>query len=230
MEEQVLDWIRNRHFGKYRGKVTDTNDPTMLGRVKVSVPAVLGELEVWAMPCLPYAGDGTGIFTIPEIDSGVWVEFEGGDPSFPIYTGGFWATAEVPKNEKNIPATPPLKIIRTKAGLLVSMDDTGQVLTLSDENGSNIITLEVLKGQITVKGKIKVVVEAPQIELVENATHPVVFGDELMSYFNQLVQLYNTHLHPGEMALGILPVTPAPPVPPFTPPTPALISTKVKAG
>jgi hypothetical protein len=74
------------------------------------------------------------------------------------------------------------------------------------------------------------VVEAPHIELVENATHPIVFGDELMNYLTQIVQIYQTHLHPGELAAGFIPVTPAPPVPPMPPPTPALLSTRVKAG
>ena len=228
---QLLDLVRNRYFGKYRGTVKDDNDLTFRGRIKVSVPAVLGELEVWALPCLPYSGKGVGTYMIPTTDAAVWVEFEGGDPSFPIWTGGFWATGELPKNEKGIPTNGAnLKIIRSEKGLMVTMDDMGQVLTLSDENGDNIMTFEILQGKITVKGKIKVVVEAPLIELVENATHPVVFGDELMTYLNQLVSLFNSHMHPGELALGAFPVTPAPPVPLFTPPTPSLISTKVKAG
>jgi hypothetical protein len=57
-----------------------------------------------------------------------------------------------------------------------------------------------------------------------------VFGDELLSYLSQMVTMLNTHVHPGELAAGILPVTPAPPVPPLQPPTPALLSLKVKTG
>ena len=74
------------------------------------------------------------------------------------------------------------------------------------------------------------VVQAPQIELVEDSTHPVVFGDELLQYLNQIVELYQTHMHPGELALGVLPVTPAPPVPPFPPALPTLLSTRVTTG
>ena len=73
-------------------------------------------------------------------------------------------------------------------------------------------------------------IEAPNIELVENATHPLVFGDNLLQYLNQLVQIYQSHVHPGELALGVFPVTPAPPVPPFPPATPSLLSVKVKTG
>jgi hypothetical protein len=73
------------------------------------------------------------------------------------------------------------------------------------------------------------VVEAPQIELVENASHAVVFGDELMQYLQQVVQMYQSHMHPGQQA-GPFPVTPMTPVPPLPAPTPSLLSQKVKAG
>ena len=75
----------------------------------------------------------------------------------------------------------------------------------------------------------KIVVEAPQIELVEGAPHPLVFGDDLLNYLNQMVMLFNTHMHPGETVLGI-PVTPMTPQPMFQQATPALLSQKVKTG
>jgi hypothetical protein len=74
-----------------------------------------------------------------------------------------------------------------------------------------------------------VIVEAPKIELVEDSTHPLVFGDDLLQYLNQIVTLYQTHTHPGETVIGI-PVTPAPPVPPFQPPSPSMLSLKVTTG
>ncbi len=73
------------------------------------------------------------------------------------------------------------------------------------------------------------VFESPQIlEGSQAAPHPAVFGDQLLTYLNQLVTMFNAHVHPGELAVGVLPVTPAPPVPPFPPPTPSLLSIKVK--
>ena len=62
-----------------------------------------------------------------------------------------------------------------------------------------------------------------------NATHPAVFGDELTTYLNQLVQTINLHMHPGQMA-GPLPVSPMPPTAMATPPTPGILSQKVKVG
>src|SRR5947199_412607 len=76
----------------------------------------------------------------------------------------------------------------------------------------------------------EVLVDAPQIELVSGASHPLVFGDQLLAYLTQLVTMFNTHVHPGEMAAGVLPVTPMVPAPPLPPPTQELLSLKVKTG
>ena len=221
----------SRYYGKYRGIVTDNEDPKNLGRLKARVPEVLGDVETgWALPCTPYAGDGEGQFTVPPPDAGVWIEFEAGDVSRPIWSGCWWGDGQLPKDNSGTAAKPPLKIIRSEKGLMVTLDDDSQTITVSDDNGNNMLTIQVQQGKITIQGATKAVVEAPQIELVENATHPVVFGDQLLQYLNQLVQLYQSHVHPGEVAGGIFPVVPTPPVPPLPPPTPSLLSTKVKTG
>ena len=228
---ELTESMRGRYFGKYRGLVRDNNDPENLGRITAQVPEVYGEEDSpWALPALPYSGTGSGVYTIPSPGAGVWIEFEAGDISRPIWSGCWWGSNELPNDNGGAAATPPIKIIRSENGLMVTLNDDGQTITLSDEDGRNMITIRVQEGLIKIQGTFKVVVEAPQIELVENATHPVVFGDQLLQYLNQLVQLYQTHIHPGELALGVFPVTPAPPVPPFPPATPALLSTKVKTG
>ena len=120
--------------------------------------------------------------------------------------------------------------MRTESGLIVSLNDASHTIAISDQNGSNLMKIEVDSGQITVDASVKVVVNASAIELVEGAPHPLVFGDSLLQYLNQLVNLFNTHVHPGELAAGIIPVTPAPAVPPFPPATPDLLSVQVKTG
>ncbi|HEY5912268.1 MAG TPA: phage baseplate assembly protein V [Verrucomicrobiae bacterium] len=218
-------------FGKYRGLVSDNQDPLSLGRLKARVPEVLGDIVTgWALPAAPYAGDGVGIYTVPAPGAGVWIEFESGDVSRPIWSGCWWGDGQLPKDETGSDSTPSRKIIRTDQGLLLALDDGGKTITLSDSNGSNLIKFQVQQGQIKMQAGTKVVIEAPQIELVQNATHPLVFGDNLLQYLNQLVTMFNSHVHPGELAAGIIPVTPAPPVPPFPPATPSLLSMKVKCG
>ncbi len=221
MMTDMAEVMEGRFFGKYRGIVKDNRDPTQRGCLKVLVPAVMDQEAVWAMPCIPYSGDNMGFHMIPEAGTGVWVEFEAGDPSYPIWVGCYWADQQVPQNQQGTPATPPIKILRSQQGLIVSLDDGQQAITLSDKNGNNLVTLQVQQGQVTVKGAQKVVVEAPQIELVKDSIHPVVFGDRLLQYLNTLVQLIQGHTHIGSTS---------PPAAPFPPPTSTLISNRVKTG
>ncbi len=80
-------------------------------RIKAKVPSVLGETDTgWCMPCVPYAGPGVGFAFLPETGSGVWIEFEGGDVSFPIWVGGYWRQGEFPAD-----AADHVKVIVTKA-------------------------------------------------------------------------------------------------------------------
>jgi uncharacterized protein involved in type VI secretion and phage assembly len=219
-----------RHYGKYRGSVTDNQDPRHQARLRVRVPEILGDVESgWAMPCAAYAGSHTGVSMVPPVGAGVWVEFEAGEVSRPIWVGCWWGSDQLPTDESGTSVTPDVKIARSEQGLLLALHDDSQTIALSDSTGANILKIEVQQGVVTLKASTKVVVDAPQIQLVANATHPGVFGDQLMTYLTQLVTMANTHMHPGEMA-GPLPVTPVPPVPPLTPPTPDLLSMTVTLG
>jgi hypothetical protein len=106
----MLELLRGRFFGKYRGLVaTPLPDPTLRGRVQVTVPAVLGEQIVWAMPCVPFAGKNVGMHMLPPVGAGVWVEFEAGDPSYPIWAGCYWAQGDIAPSTR----WPNVKFIRT---------------------------------------------------------------------------------------------------------------------
>ena len=128
-------------FGKYRGTVTDINDPLMTGRVRAKVPDVMGDLESgWAMPCAPFGGSGMGFFALPKVGAGVWIEFEHGDPDFPIWSGCWWGSvAEVPP----LLLAPPYKklIIKTEGGNTVILDDTPGIggITLETSGGQKIV-------------------------------------------------------------------------------------------
>lgn len=227
---ELAENVRARFYGKYRGLVQDIGDPEKLGRIRALVPEVMGDVVTpWAMPCTPCAGPNMGFFAIPKVESGVWIEFEAGDVARPIWTGGWWPVGELPEDETGTAATPPLKILRSENGLMLALDDEDQRISVSDASGSNFLTIFVQQKQIRIEAQAKVIVQAPKIELVDGASHPVVFGDDLLQYLNQLVTMYQSHVHPGETVLGI-PVTPAPPQPPFPPPSPSMLSLKVKAG
>jgi hypothetical protein len=114
----------NRYYGKYRGTVIQNIDPEQIGRVIAMVPDVLGMTpSSWAMPCVPTAGIQAGTFVVPPIGSGVWIEFEQGNPDHPIWTGGFWGVvAQVPAFANAPPAIPP--------GQNIVVQTTGQNMML----------------------------------------------------------------------------------------------------
>ena len=119
-----------RWYGKYRGTVQNNVDPLQTGRVQVDCPAVFGTGTLsWAMPCVPYAGDGVGLFLVPPVGANVWVEFEGGDPRNPILGGCFWGTGEVPAS----PAVAEVKMLKTDS----------MSIELSDLPGAGGLTISV---------------------------------------------------------------------------------------
>jgi hypothetical protein len=116
-----------KFYGKYRGTVVNNIDPLQIGRVQVSVPDVSVIPGSWAMPCLPIAGKQEGVFMVPQIGAGVWVEFEQGDPDYPIWVGGFWGSAaEVPALALVPPAIPPGQniVVQTTAQNTLVLSDS----------------------------------------------------------------------------------------------------------
>jgi len=174
-ELKALETLQRRmdkaYFGKYRAFVSDNEDPEQRGRLKLTIPTVLGaETSDWVLPCFPYGGGaGFGWLAVPPRDAQVVVEFIEGDISSPIWTGTFWrGEAEVPEDlsEGNEPTT---KLLKTESGhllsfedkdgetkitlrsakeALVEMDDEGSIaLTASD---GAVVTLDAKAGTLTV--------------------------------------------------------------------------------
>jgi uncharacterized protein involved in type VI secretion and phage assembly len=150
-----------KYYGKYRGIVVNNVDPEQRGRIQAIVPDVSTVIPTtWAMPCLPVGGIQMGMFTVPLIGAGVWIEFEQGDPDFPVWVGCFWGTAaEVPTMARTVPpAVPgitlqtPLQngitisdvpgptggiLLKTAAGALISVSSVG--ITISNGQGATIM-------------------------------------------------------------------------------------------
>ncbi len=126
-------------LGKYRATVDDNVDPYGLGRIRAIVPAVTGKDEpsTWALPCLPAAGAGMGLFTVPQKGAGVWIEYEGGDLRYPIWVGGYWATAEVPDL---VPKEAPL------AAAFTLQTPNGDGIVISDAPGRGRILIQSATG------------------------------------------------------------------------------------
>ena len=131
--QTLHEHMLGRFYGKYRGQVAGNQDPANLGRLEVRVPGVFGAQQtVWALPCVPYAGAGVGFYALPEPNTNVWIEFEAGDPSYPVWTGCFWGDGELPD-----PGGAPIKIWKTEK-LTVRMDDNGDEILLSTTSGTKV--------------------------------------------------------------------------------------------
>lgn len=129
---EIVERLRNRFYGKYRGTVTEVKAD---GRIKALVPAVLGDTATgWCEPCLPFAGEKAGIAFLPEKGTGVWIEFEGGDVSYPIWVGCYWHDGERPDRVDLL-----VRVIKTKDGQEIVLDDDNHKLTIRDTNGNHII-------------------------------------------------------------------------------------------
>lgn len=154
-------------YGKYRGVVTNNKDPNGLGRVRVKVQDVLGDEESgWAMPSVPYAGKDVGLYLIPPEKALVWVEFEHGDPDYPIWCGCFWARGEVPAKASRNEDMPEKKVLKTDVG----------TITLNDSSGDGGITIEMNKNP-----KLKIVLDKNGIAITTGNGASVELKDNKVS-------------------------------------------------
>jgi hypothetical protein len=231
LEKIVADLVQKverRYFGKYRGFVVDTADPQQLGRLKVTVPSVLGNEVVtgWATPCVPYGGDvNQGFLLIPEIGAGVWVEFEEGDLEFPIWVGTFWSKpggeSELPKpndadgaEQGGVQDPPTRKIIKTVKGHTIQFEDKDgeEMVTVVEAANGHVITLN--KDGITIADGAtghKIILGAGGIQVGSSgATEPFVLGNQLAASVESFLGMLNTHTHVGNLGAPT-----SPPVPPL---------------
>jgi uncharacterized protein involved in type VI secretion and phage assembly len=158
---ELADRLQNRFYGKYRGIVTEVDTSTL--RIKATVPAVLGTTPSgWCQPCVPYAGPSVGFFFLPDAGAAVWIEFEGGDVSYPIWTGCFWREGELPAE-----ATPTVRGIVTAAPHQLLFDDEADEVSLGDSNGGSVVFDS--SGVTTTRGGKSVAVSDSSVALNNDA-------------------------------------------------------------
>ncbi|HME35235.1 MAG TPA: phage baseplate assembly protein V [Candidatus Sulfotelmatobacter sp.] len=148
-----------KYYGKYRGTVINNIDPNGVGRLLLEVPDVLGVVpSSWALPCTPLAGPTgppMGVYMVPPIGAGVWVEFEQGDPNYPVWVGCRWgAMSDVPPLVKmGLPVSPSI-VLQTAAQNSISISDlpgpTGGIM-LKSTTGAMIVVNDM--GIIIQNGK-----------------------------------------------------------------------------
>jgi uncharacterized protein involved in type VI secretion and phage assembly len=146
-------------FGKYRGRVEDNADPQGLGRVEVSSPDALGAgARAWALPCVPYAEPGVGLAMLPPVGAGVWVEFEGGDPRHPIWTGFLWDSSMAR------PPTADDVVLTTRGGHRLVLSDSGNEVTLSHPGGSTVKLDAAGRVELSSSSTIRVTAQTVEVQ------------------------------------------------------------------
>jgi uncharacterized protein involved in type VI secretion and phage assembly len=134
-----------RFQGKFRGVVRDNADPAGRGRLKIDVAGVPQKDEIWAEPCVPLAGPlgaPMGAYLVPPVDTGVWVEFERGDPDYPVWVGCIWGGKDgssVPAQARQGSSASPSIILQTMGqNSLVISDAPNGGITLQTASGAMI--------------------------------------------------------------------------------------------
>jgi hypothetical protein len=136
---------KQEYYGKYRGIVMNNIDPEQRGRIQAicaDVPTLVP--PTWAMPCVPVGGIQNGMFAVPPIGAGVWVEFEQGDPDYPIWVGCYWGSAaEVPVLSKLTPPGVPGITFQTVLQNGIILNDVpgpaGGIILKSTTNASIVV-------------------------------------------------------------------------------------------
>jgi uncharacterized protein involved in type VI secretion and phage assembly len=139
-----MSGAQKKFYGKYRGTVVNNLDPLQIGRILALVPDVSTLLPTsWAMPCVPIAGKQMGTYMVPQVGAGVWIEFEQGDPDYPVWVGGFWGiVAEVPALAlAGLPGDPSI-VLQTTAQNTIAVSDlpgpTGGIM-LKSTTGATLL-------------------------------------------------------------------------------------------
>lgn len=159
-----------RYYGEYRALVDDREDPKHLGRIKLIIPIISGDLpyDYWAFPVGNYSGDGYGAQCIPNKGDMVWVSFDMGDPEYPIWKHGHFGEGEPPEDDqlKNYDSY----WFRSPKGNMVLIDDTKGTIYVRHSEGQ---ALEIDKESISL-------ISGEKISLGQKKTsdEPAVLGDK----------------------------------------------------
>jgi len=211
---RLVERVEGRYYGKHRGLVTDNQDPDSLGRIRAHVPRLLGDVELgWALPAAPYGGAADqGLFTVPDVGASVWIEFEGGELAYPIWTGTWWGDGEPPES-----GAPGKKALKTSTGHEILLDDDGGSVAITDSNGNSItldshgIALADVNGNEITMDSNGITIKGVQISVGDPATDNLVAFTMLNTALTQFATMLQTHTHVGNLG--------APTGPPVPPPT-----------
>lgn len=174
----------SRRVGLVRGEVTENFDLTMQGRVRVKIPTI-PDIEPWASVCAPFAGDGYGLWCMPQVGDIVIIGFENGDLDWPVVIGSVWDGNNAPPVDLPTDAVDK-RVLKTPNGHEIVLDDLLQEITLTHlaghtlTMGTDSVSIELAQGVATLtlslpgtaelKGEVSVEVSAATTSVTGDAT------------------------------------------------------------
>ena len=222
-------WERyGKFYSCYRGFVLSNEDPDSMKKIMVYVPAITGlsRKGFWAYPKGVATGARWGVNLMPEVGDMVWVEFEYGNPRYPIWSFGYRrkgeaATLYKAEEEENYGFQSPkgnFVNVSDVDGTITAITKTGHKIVLSDgtkniliktsagheilmDDGLNQIKLETISGQKITLDDANAVIT---INSGTNGGIPNII--DLAQEINTLKQRINSHQH---LASGVLTVVDA---------------------
>ena len=160
--------------------VTNNNDPDRLGRVKVRFPWLSTSTEShWARVATPMAGNGRGLYFLPEVDDEVLVLFERGDVRFPFVIGALWnGKDQAPAG--NSDGKNALRVIKSRSGHLIRFDDSekAQKIEIIDAKSTNRIVIDTKNDTVTITADKNIVLEAPKGDICLRAKQVLIAASQ----------------------------------------------------
>ena len=159
----LAEHVATRYYGKYRGVVDSVGSGNELGLITALVPEVLGtEVSPWAMPAVPFAGAQHGFLALPEVNDGVWIEFEAGNVTQPIWSGFWWGDDEIPD-----PGAEKTRVFATSNGHKLVLDEDANEVRIEHGGGPSIVLTD---SDITIAvGSKKIVISSSSVSVNEGA-------------------------------------------------------------
>lgn len=164
------------------GVVTDVNDPTGSGRVKLMFPWLSDDYVTdWARTVQPGAGKDRGTMVLPEVGDEVLVAFEQRDPQRPYVLGGLFNGVDTPNTagpaliDAGSGAVNRRTFVSRNGHRIDLLDETGKTegITVETGDGASTVTLDAVgttitvrsDGTVTVAGEKGIVIDARSADL-----------------------------------------------------------------
>lgn len=181
------------HYSKYRAIVVDTEDPLKLNRLRLRVPHLnaLADDDTWAWPTASWGGKDYGMQLLPNKGDMVWVEFQYGNPDYPIWSHASYAEGELPVEFK----TTKHYGFKTPRGTLVLINDNKETEEVLIKLNNKEEWVKIIKEELEIEAKL--------IKLGKDGEEKAVMGEtllnkmeDIMDKLDETYQATITHIHP----------------------------------